>query len=293
MFQSDTNCMYLIPERAFVLLLLMSKVYSFLHRMASCRKRKLETRKNSQTLPCIPRVTFEDGLERVDNITRSILESKSFEDVMNSAAKEMKKCFDEDDIPDTVYAFGSHDVDVQQLFGLYDPSFVVDGHPGEFFVQLSRAMINQMIENPANNVLILLASITAAHEVSHVLLGQTFHLTATQQKFKDYHIVSDCGAFVERKLFGNSVYGQHGIQLFSQGGDWFEANQGKAVLGDEDLTCMLKKQYVDEIVRNESWRPPTKLDVERVDLRDKKKVGKKSPSIHFKCGVPRLANTCT
>ena len=91
MFQSDANCMYLISETAFVFLLHMIKVYSFLHRMASCRKRKLETCKNSQTLPCVPHVTFEDGLERVDNITRSILESKSFEDAMNSAHR--KKVF--------------------------------------------------------------------------------------------------------------------------------------------------------------------------------------------------------
>ena len=187
----------------------------------------------------------------------------------------MKKYFDEDDIPDTIYAFGSHELDVQHLFRVYDPSFLVDGYLGEFFIQLFHGMINQVIENPTNNMLILLASITAVHEVSHVLLRQTFHLTATPLKYKRHHIVSDFGTFVERKLFGDSVCGQHGIQLLSQRGGWFEADQAGAVLGDEDLTCMLKKQYVDEIVMNESWRPLTELDVECVDLRDKKKVGKK------------------
>ena len=84
---------------------------------------------------------------------------------------------------------------------------------------------------------------------------------------------------MERELFGNIICGTYEIQLITHQGGWFAANENLAesILGNEDLNCMLKNEYINEVVTCENWRPPKDIDVKILNLHGVKTVGKKVP----------------
>ena len=227
------------------------------------RKRSPSTCK----LPYVPRVIFSNNSEPFTTLTRSILESRQYENALNNGARQMKRKFRKDRIPDMVFVVESADLDVSHKFSQYDPEFEDETYGREdYCIQLSLKLMNYIRSHPHNKELILLACVVTVHEISHVILRTGLNLRETPEKFDNDNFVFDFGFFVERMLFKQIKLFSFGLNLYSAQWGWFDNNcdYDDAYLGtDPKRKYILSKDYVNSIVDTRTWRAIKRSDIVR------------------------------
>lgn len=225
------------------------------------------------TLPWVPKIIFPNGFIELEALTRSILESKEFEDAMNDSAIEFGKNFDAKQMPEEIVVVANPALDDRHLFGLVDQTLDPDKNTN--YIHLSRELLENIRQQPGPNYeLKFLACLSAVHETAHFLLRTAFQMRRTPRQFKKHHKVTDFGCFVEKDLLKKLELNSYGLLLFGTKEDfstkWLDSKRlySSLELGENNpVDVRLKSSYLKQIVNSKKFQAPTDDDIQELEKR--------------------------